>query len=139
MTNQELVQFLNAFNIVSKRFDENLHQELRKTFVCLTSGILSHLNNLPRFLASRCLASLASFMPNETITAVINNVIPMLDNPNVVTRQGATEAMSTIVNKLGLDFVPYIVLFIVPVLGKMSDPDSEVRQLATSMFANMIK
>ena len=130
---------MNAFNIVSKRFDENLHQELRKTFVCLTSGILSHLNNLPRFLASRCLASLASFMPNETITAVINNVIPMLDNPNVVTRQGATEAMSTIVNKLGLDFVPYIVLFIVPVLGKMSDPDSEVRQLATSMFANMIK
>ena len=130
---------MNAFNIVSKRFDENLHQELRKTFVCLTSGILTHLNNLPRFLASRCLASLASFMPNETITAVINNVIPMLDNPNVVTRQGATEAMSTIVNKLGLDFVPYIVLFIVPVLGKMSDPDSEVRQLATSMFANMIK
>ena len=49
----------------------------------------------------------------------------MLDNPNVVTRQGATEAMSTIVNKLGLDFVPYIVLFIVPVLGKMSDPDSD--------------
>ena len=139
MTNQELVQFLNAFNIVSKRFDENLHQELRKTFVCLTSGILTHLNNLPRFLASRCLASLASFMPNETITAVINNVIPMLDNPNVVTRQGATEAMSTIVNKLGLDFVPYIVLFIVPVLGKMSDPDSDVRQLSTSMFANMIK
>ena len=108
-------------------------------------------------------------MPNETITAVINygkailisrifllfkkkivqyiyydftnffSVIPMLDNPNVVTRQGATEAMSTIVNKLGLDFVPYIVLFIVPVLGKMSDPDSDVRQLSTSMFANMIK
>ena len=47
--------------------------------------------------------------------------------------------MAAIVNKLGLDFVPYIVLFIVPVLGKMSDPDSEVRQLATSMFANMIK
>ena len=101
LINQELVQFLNAFNIVSKRFDENLHHELRKTFVCLTSGILTHLNNLPRFLASRCLASLASFMPNETITAVINYVIPMLDNPNVVTRQGATEAMSTIVNKLG--------------------------------------
>ena len=139
LINQELVQFLNAFNIVSKRFDENLHHELRKTFVCLTSGILTHVNNLPRFLASRCLASLASFMPNETITAVINNVIPMLDNPNVVTRQGATEAMSTIVNKLGLDFVPYIVLFIVPVLGKMSDPDSDVRQLSTSMFANMIK
>ena len=72
LTNQELVQFLNAFNIVSKRFDENLHHELRKTFVCLTSGILTHVNNLPRFLASRCLASLASFMPNETITAVIN-------------------------------------------------------------------
>ena len=72
LINQELVQFLNAFNIVSKRFDENLHHELRKTFVCLTSGILTHVNNLPRFLASRCLASLASFMPNETITAVIN-------------------------------------------------------------------
>ena len=56
-----------------------------------------------------------------------------------INRQGAIEAMAAIVNKLGLDFVPYIVLFIVPVLGKMSDLDTDVRQLATSMFANMIK
>ena len=82
----ELVQFLNAFEVVAKKFDENLHFELKKTFVCLSSGLLTHPNNLPRYLTSKSLATLASFMPNDTVTAVITNVIPMLDDPNPINR-----------------------------------------------------
>ena len=83
---QDLVQFLNALEVVAKKIDADLHGELKKTFVSLTNTLLTHPKNLPRFLTSRCLASIASFMPNDTITAVISNVIPMLDSPHVIYR-----------------------------------------------------
>jgi TATA-binding protein-associated factor len=54
-------------------------------------------------------------------TAVITHVIPKLESSKIRHRQGAIEAMASIVHQLGLDFIPYIVLFIVPVLGRMSD------------------
>ena len=40
---------------------------------------------------------------------------------------------------LNLDIIPYIVLLIVPVLGRMSDQHSDVRILATSCFATLIR
>ena len=40
---------------------------------------------------------------------------------------------------LGLDVVPYIVLLIVPVLGRMSDQNVAVRLMATHCFATLIK
>ena len=35
--------------------------------------------------------------------------------------------------------VPYIVLLIVPVLGRMADQDSSVRLMATHCFATLIR
>ncbi len=134
----ELLQFLHAFQVVCGHFKPSLHKELLKTFECL-SNISSQAHSIARHLSSQCFAALASFMPHETISAVINFVIPKLEDSNFLIRQGAIEAMAAIVQKLDLNFVPYIVLFIVPVLGRMSDPDPLVRQLATSMFANLIK
>lgn len=134
----ELLQFLHALETVAVSFDSSLQRELIKTFDCL-SNVLSQPKSSARHMAARCFASFASFLPNETISAVINLVIDKLENPNVFVRQGAIEAIGSIVSKLGVDFVPYIVLFIVPVLGRMSDQDQDVRQMATSMFATLIK
>ena len=135
---QELAQFLHTYQVVATSIHENLHKELLKTYQCL-SNILAHSQNCARFLAAQTLASLASFKPNETISAVIEFVIPTLEHSNVATRQGAIEAMAAIVQKLELKFVPYIVLFIVPILGRLSDSNPGVRQLATQIFANLIK
>ena len=41
--------------------------------------------------------------------------------------------------QLALDVVPYIVLLIVPVLGRMADQDSSVRLMATHCFATLIR
>jgi TATA-binding protein-associated factor len=35
--------------------------------------------------------------------------------------------------------LPYIIFFIVPVLGRMSDPDDDLRYLATNTFASLVK
>ena len=134
----ELIQFMHTFDIIVTSFDPSLNKELLKTFDCF-ANILSHSKSIARHYSAKCLASLATILTNETLSAMMDLVIPKLESTNHLERQGSIEAMLCIVEKLGLKFVPYIVLFIVPVLGRMSDPDEDVRQLATSMFANLIK
>ena len=41
--------------------------------------------------------------------------------------------------QLDVDIVPYIVLLVVPVLGRMSDPSDSVRFMATQCFATLIR
>lgn len=37
------------------------------------------------------------------------------------------------------DILPYVVFLIVPVLGRMSDADNDVRLIATTTFATLVK
>ena len=74
----ELVQFLHAFQIVVKSFDELLHKELLKTFECF-SNVLCHSKSISRHLASKCYASLASVKRNETITGQFSQIIFFVD------------------------------------------------------------
>ena len=41
--------------------------------------------------------------------------------------------------QLEVDIVPYIVLLVVPVLGRMSDPNDSIRFMATQCFATLIR
>lgn len=50
-----------------------------------------------------------------------------------------TEALSGVMEQLDVDIVPYIVLLVVPVLGRMSDPSDSVRFMATQCFATLIR
>ena len=47
--------------------------------------------------------------------------------------------MLDIIDQLGLEIMAYIVLIIVPVLGRMSDQNNSVRLMATHCFATLIK
>ena len=40
---------------------------------------------------------------------------------------------------LDTDILPYVVFLIVPVMGRMSDSDNDVRLLATETFATLVK
>lgn len=44
-----------------------------------------------------------------------------------------------VMEQLDVDIVPYIVLLVVPVLGRMSDPSDSVRFMATQCFATLIR
>lgn len=55
------------------------------------------------------------------MTTIIKNVLPLLDAADCDTkRKGAIEAVVCIVEKLQFNIVPYIVLLIVPLLGKVN-------------------
>lgn len=85
---------------------------------------------------------------------VIRSVIPLLDTtggekrhplgvvaPNKVDsiRQGAAEALTCIVESLGVQVVPYAVLFMVPLLGRMSDQNQAVRLVCSATFATLVQ
>ena len=40
---------------------------------------------------------------------------------------------------MGTEILPYVIFLIVPLLGRMSDPNEGIRSLATSTFASIIK
>jgi len=84
---------------------------------------------------------------------IIRSVIPLLETtggekkssriitPNKVDsiRQGATEALTCVVESLGVRVIPYAVLFMVPLLGRMSDQNQAVRLVCSATFATLVQ
>jgi TATA-binding protein-associated factor len=91
-------------------------------------------------MASRCLAAWASLMSDKVMPIIAKQVVPRLEaGGNDLARQGALEAVWCIVDRLGLNLLPYIVLLVVPVLGRMSDQQESVRMLASLTFATLVR
>ncbi|XP_058055877.1 TATA-binding protein-associated factor 172 [Anopheles bellator] len=102
--------------------------------------LLRHPLKAIRHMVGRCLATLASVDTATVMTMVINEVVPLLSCiESVIKRQGAAEAIACIVNRLQFEIVPYVVLLVVPLLGRMSDPDQSVRLVSTHCFATLIQ
>ena len=80
---------------------------------------------------------------------VVHKIISLLESntSNTVTdpmecdaqRQGAAEALTCLVDSLGVEIVPYAVLFMVPLLGRMSDQIQAVRLACSSTFATLVQ
>lgn len=85
---------------------------------------------------------------------MIRSVIPLLETtggerkcssgivtPNKVdsVRQGAAEALTCVVESLGVQVIPYAVLFMVPLLGRMSDQNQAVRLVCSATFATLVQ
>jgi len=140
MTNdQDVVFCLQTLEVVCSQLSVNLHPHLETTLPRLCQ-LVSHPLSGIRHMSARCLAKLATVIASPTIMAVVNRILPMLESmENVHFRQGATETVFCVTEELKLDVVPYVVLFIVPVLGRLSDPDPAVRSLANKTFATHVK
>ena len=50
-----------------------------------------------------------------------------------------TLSLLDIVQKLDIKALPYVIFLIVPVLGRMSDPNDDIRSTATNTFASLVK
>lgn len=102
-----------------------------------------------RHKASACLATFCSVMNitkgescahSYPMEIFIRNVLPLLsDTTNVFNRLGSAETLYHLLQLLGVRVVPYLVFFIVPVLGRMSDPVESVRIVVTKCFASMLQ
>ncbi|XP_033211353.1 TATA-binding protein-associated factor 172 isoform X2 [Belonocnema kinseyi] len=118
-------------------------------YLCL---LLAHPYKSVRHMSARSIAVLASLDVETTMNYVVKSVIPSLETtsaeeginrtrPNDVDirRQGAAEALTCLVEDLGVRIVPYAVLFMVPLLGRMSDQNQAVRLACSSTFATLVQ
>ena len=69
-------------------------------------------------MTSRTLSVWAELIPEKVMPVIVSEILPRLESESEIVRMGGIESIWCIVEKLGLDLLPYIVLLVVPVLGK---------------------
>lgn len=130
---------LQLIEIAAPKINEKLHKSMFELLpkLCL---LIQHPFKAVRHLAARCLATFSSIDADKVMALVVNKLIPLLHLvENSINREGAAEAIACIVNKLQFKIVPYVVLLIVPLLGRMSDQNIAVRLISTNCFATLIQ
>ncbi|RWS05521.1 TATA-binding protein-associated factor 172-like protein [Dinothrombium tinctorium] len=136
---QELLQSLQVLEVLTPHLHSSLHSYLIELLpsLCICLG---NVHSAIRHMASRCLGVLSTVITTETMNTVVVEIMGMLGaTDSDIKRQGAVEAIYCIIEKLRIAIVPYIVLLIVPMLGRMSDQNESVRILATHCFAQLIQ
>ncbi|XP_059214862.1 TATA-binding protein-associated factor 172 isoform X2 [Centropristis striata] len=136
---QDLVNSLQVLEVMAGAMAAELKplllEHIPHLFTCL-----QHPYTAVRHMAARCVGVLSKIAMLETMNSFLERVLPWLAAIDDCTKQeGAIEALACVMEQLDVDIVPYIVLLVVPVLGRMSDPSDSIRFMATQCFATLIR
>ncbi|CAK7341663.1 unnamed protein product [Dovyalis caffra] len=135
---QILINNIQVVRSIAPLLDKALQPKLLALLPCIFKCV-RHSHVAVRLAASRCITSMAKSMTTNVMAAVIDDAIPMLgDVTSVHARQGAGMLISSLVQGLGVELVPYARLLVVPLLRCMSDCDHAVRQSVTRSFAALV-
>ncbi|XP_066534947.1 TATA-binding protein-associated factor 172 isoform X2 [Hoplias malabaricus] len=136
---QELVNSLQVLEVTAGAMTQELIPLLLEQLPLLCT-CLRHPYTAVRHMAARCVGVLSKISTMESMNVFLERVLPWLGAIDDSTKQeGAIEALACVMEQLDVDIVPYIVLLVVPVLGRMSDPSDSVRFMATQCFATLIR
>lgn len=136
---QSIIDALGVLRAILPKLNTLLHGEVAKYLPQLLCGLKNKLSVF-RYSSAKCFATILSVLPSKAFPYLVKNILPMLNNAGEFReRQGAIEAVYHVSSTMGPDILPYIVFLIVPVLGRMSDADQDVRILASTTFASIIK
>ena len=78
-------------------------------------------------------------MKVEGMTMLAETVLPHASSDDLHCRQGTIELIYHLIHVMEDDILPYVIFLIVPVLGRMSDSDNDIRLIATTTFATLVK
>ncbi|KAI7882056.1 hypothetical protein K492DRAFT_145458 [Lichtheimia hyalospora FSU 10163] len=136
---QEVIDTLTVMTTVVPYLSKDLWKNVIQVVPLICKGLQS-CYEIVRHVSATCLATIANTITTEAMEIIIENVLPLLgDSVNVVHRQGAAELVYHIIQLLDTKILPYTIFLIVPVLGRMSDPDDAVRLICTNCFALLIR
>ncbi|PSN34064.1 TATA-binding protein-associated factor 172, partial [Blattella germanica] len=137
---EELVSSLQVLEVTSPAIHPELLPQVLEDCLPRLCLLLTHPYRAVRHMAARCMGALACLSSVPVMTHVVDKVLPLLGSiDSDIQRQGAVEALACISEKLQFNIVPYIVLLVVPLLGRMSDQNQPVRLMATHCFATLIQ
>ncbi|GAA5936334.1 DNA-binding ATPase [Sporobolomyces koalae] len=136
---QDLLDSLTVLPAAGLHLSPGLRPRLAEILPALAIGTRSKFA-VVRFAVAKCLAMLCDIVPEQAMKHIIEGVVPSVSDPiNVNHRRGAVELISHIVDLLDIKILPYVIFLVVPVLGRMSDSDDDVRLVATNTFASLVK
>ncbi|KAK4058278.1 TATA-binding protein-associated factor mot1 [Microbotryomycetes sp. JL221] len=136
---QELLDSLTVLPTVAQKLTPAVQSRLTPLFPLLALATRSSFS-VVRYAVAQCFAALCEVVPTEGMKHVVEMVLPVLADPvNVNNRRGAVELASHLVELLDVKILPYVIFLVVPILGRMSDSDDDVRLVATNTFAKLIK
>ncbi|KAK9238071.1 hypothetical protein V1525DRAFT_402348 [Lipomyces kononenkoae] len=136
---QEIVDGLSVIRALIPRLHPDLHDIFVDYFKLIATALESTFSVL-RYAAAKCFATVCSVVKAKGMTFLVENILPMFNNAlDLQCRQGAVECVYHLVHVMEADILPYVVFLIVPILGRMSDSDNDIRLLATTTFAQLIK
>jgi len=136
---QEIVDAMSVIRTMTPTLDPALHPFVMEMMSLVIKALHSELSVF-RYMAAKCLATLCSVITVQGMTALVERVLPTVNNPvDLHFRQGAIEAIYHLIAVMGDGILPYVIFLIVPVLGRMSDSDNDIRLIATTSFATLVK
>lgn len=114
---------------------------LLKIFLFLKCPFTAVRNAVARCLSSVCLNDVRSSSASVLNSNLLELLLYQLDNSNrnLFQRQGVIEFVYFLNKRLEHLIIPYIVLFIIPVLKLMCDHDFYIRSMSSYCFANLIR
>ncbi|KAH8122759.1 hypothetical protein LI328DRAFT_142433 [Trichoderma asperelloides] len=136
---QEIVDAMSVIRTMTPTLDKSLHPFVMEMMPLVIKALHSDLSVF-RYMAAKCLATICSVITVDGMTALVEKVLPSINNPlDLNFRQGVIEAIYHLIAVMGDAILPYVIFLIVPVLGRMSDSDNEIRLIATTSFATLVK
>ncbi|KAI1410650.1 hypothetical protein F5Y13DRAFT_202118 [Hypoxylon sp. FL1857] len=136
---QEIVDAMSVIRTMTPTLDKDLYPFVMQQVPLIIKSLHSELSVF-RYMAAKCLATICSVITVDGMTALVEKVLPSISNPvDLHFRQGAIEAIYHLIAVMGDGILPYVIFLIVPVLGRMSDSDNDIRLIATTSFATLVK
>ncbi|KAJ9664017.1 TATA-binding protein-associated factor mot1 [Neophaeococcomyces mojaviensis] len=136
---QNLVDAFSVLRTMAPYLHIGLHDWMEALMSLMEKGI-RHKLSVIRYAAAKCFATVCSVIPGKGMTMLVEHILPNMGNAvDLCDRQGITETVYHLIHAMGDQVLPYVIFLIVPVLGRMSDSNDEVRLLATTSFATLVK
>ena len=135
---QEIVDGLSVLRALSPNLHPDLYPFLSDMTLIISEALQAPLAVF-RYTAAKCLATVANTLQVKGMTMLIEQVLPLSGSMDLHTRQGVIELIYHLIQVMGDNILPYTIFLIVHVLGRMSDSDSDIRLLATTTFATLVK
>lgn len=136
---QDVIDAMSIVRTMAPTLDPAIRPFLMELVPYVVKALQSELSVF-RYMAAKCMATLCSVLPVECMTVLVEKVLPSINNPvDLNVRQGAIEVIYHLIAVMGDAILPYVIFLVVPVLGRMSDSDTDVRLIATTSFATLVK
>ncbi|KAH7107356.1 SNF2 superfamily chromatin remodeling protein [Auriculariales sp. MPI-PUGE-AT-0066] len=136
---QDILDSLTLLNTVLPTLDPSLHPRISELFPMIARSLRSRYA-LVRQVAAHCFSQACAVITVDAMRFLVETIMPFLGDPTIAAnRQGTVELIFHVVQKLDIKALPYVIFLVVPVLGRMSDSDEDVRATATNVFASLVK